>query len=119
MDLSDPNDRCRVDGDTQLKRDARVAELRAAQVPFRVIAARLGISLGSVQKALRRWQERQARLAELAADDDGDDDDVLGVPFSRLTDAELARLERVEIERDLAEDPDNALAKYRLRHLPR
>jgi transposase-like protein len=37
--------------------DARVAELRRAGVPFRVIAARLDMSLGSVQKSVRRTRE--------------------------------------------------------------
>jgi hypothetical protein len=37
--------------------------LRAAGVPFRVIAARLGMSLGSVQKSVRRSAAMRAKLS--------------------------------------------------------
>jgi hypothetical protein len=59
----DPNMRRRLDGQEMLHRDEQVARLREQGVPFRVIAARLGCSLGSVQKALRRVQARRADRA--------------------------------------------------------
>jgi DNA-binding CsgD family transcriptional regulator len=116
----DPNDRRRVDGDTQLKRDAEVARLRDAHVPFREIGRRLGMSLGSVQKALRRYQMRQAQLAELerGLEDEGGDEDEFG-PFSGLRDEELTRLNLAEVLKDLAADPTNELALHRLRYIPR
>jgi S1-C subfamily serine protease len=46
--------RRRLDGDQMRQRDAAVARLLAAHVPYRVIAARLDMSLGSVQKAVAR-----------------------------------------------------------------
>ncbi len=52
--VKNPNDRRRVDAETQRNRDAEVLRLREARVPFRVIARRLDMSLGSVQKALAR-----------------------------------------------------------------
>ena len=58
MELAnDPNDRRRIDAEAQRDRDAEVAKLRRQGVPFRVIAARLGVSLGCVQKAVRRAQQ--------------------------------------------------------------
>ena len=59
----DPNDRRRVDAETQRSRDAEVARLRRQGVPFRTIAGRLDMSLGAVQKSLRRAQ----KLAEAMA----------------------------------------------------
>jgi hypothetical protein len=109
--VKDPNDRRRVDGDMQLKRDAQVAALREAHVPFRVIAKRLGMSLGSVQKALRRWQRRQAELEELAEEEPG--------PWDGLSSEQLHRLELAECLKELAADPADELALYRLRHIPR
>jgi DNA-binding CsgD family transcriptional regulator len=49
-----------VDPETQRNRDREVAQLRREGVPFRVIADRLGMSLGAVQKALRRAQKLPA-----------------------------------------------------------
>src|SRR6478736_4189450 len=61
MELANgPNDRRRVDAETQRKRDAEVAGMRRAGVPFRTIAERLNMSLGAVQKALRRSQNLAA-----------------------------------------------------------
>jgi hypothetical protein len=56
----DPNGRRRLDGHAMLERDEQVAKMREQGVPFRVIASRLGCSLGSVQKALGRAQARRA-----------------------------------------------------------
>lgn len=64
MDLiNDPNDRRRVDAETQRDRDAEVARLRRAGVPFRSIAERLNMSLGAVQKSLARAQKLADALA--------------------------------------------------------
>ena len=49
-------------------------------MPFRVIAARLGCSLGSVQKAVRRVQARRAERV-LAAPAGVDDEPVRSVRF--------------------------------------
>jgi hypothetical protein len=58
MDLpNDPNDRRRLDAEDLRNRDAEVARLRGHGVPFRVIAARLNMSLGAVQKSVRRAQK--------------------------------------------------------------
>ena len=56
----DPNDRRRLDAEAQRNRDAKVARLRAADTPFRVIAARLNMSLGGVVRALARSQKPAA-----------------------------------------------------------
>jgi DNA-binding CsgD family transcriptional regulator len=50
----DPGSRRRLDGDQMRQRDAAVARLLAAHVPYRKIAARLDMSLGSVQQAVAR-----------------------------------------------------------------
>jgi hypothetical protein len=50
------------------QRDAEVVRLRAAHVPFRAIAERLNMSLGAVQKALRRYQKREHELSPELAD---------------------------------------------------
>jgi cyanate lyase len=113
---SDPTVRRWADRDTMLKRDAEVARSRALDVAFREIGRRLGMSLGSVQKALRRYQQRQA---ELAARVDADDDDDEDTPFSRLTPEELVRLELAGCLEDLAADPGNPLALYRLSPIPK
>jgi hypothetical protein len=68
----DPNMRCRLDGQAMMDRDEQVARLREQGVPFRVIAARLGCSLGSVQKAVRRVQARRADRTAASADVDDD-----------------------------------------------
>lgn len=54
----DPSARGRLDGDAMIKRDREVARLRRQGVPLRVIAARLGMSLGSIQKSVRRNASR-------------------------------------------------------------
>ena len=56
----DPTDRTRLDGEAMRERDDRVAALRRQGVPFRVIAARLGMSLGSVQKSVRRTNAKNS-----------------------------------------------------------
>jgi hypothetical protein len=53
----DPNDRRRADAETRRNRDAEVARMRRAGVPFRTIASRLDMSLGAVQKSVRRAQK--------------------------------------------------------------
>jgi DNA-binding CsgD family transcriptional regulator len=65
----DPNTRRRLDGQAMMDRDEQVARLREQGVPFRAIAARLGCSLGSVQKAVRRARARRADRASAAVDD--------------------------------------------------
>jgi DNA-binding CsgD family transcriptional regulator len=50
----DPDYRRRLDAEAMRERDARIAKLLRSRVPFRVIAARLGMSVGSVQKAVAR-----------------------------------------------------------------
>ena len=52
----DPGARSRLDGQAMRERDEQVAKLYRAGVPFRAIAARLDMSLGSVQKAVQRIQ---------------------------------------------------------------
>ena len=69
----DPNMRRRLDGQELLDRDQQVATLREQGVPFRVIAARLGCSLGSVQKAVRRAHARRAERVLAASADDYDE----------------------------------------------
>lgn len=73
----DPNGRRRLVGQEMLDRDEEVARLREQQVPFRVIASRLGCSLGSVQKTVRRVQARRAEQV-LAASAHVDDDSPVG-----------------------------------------
>ena len=43
--------------------DAEVARMRASGVPFRAIAAAMGMSLGGVQKSVRRAQKVADALA--------------------------------------------------------
>jgi hypothetical protein len=50
----DPDTRSRLDGEAMAQRDTQIAALIAAHTPYRVIAGRLGISMGSVQKAVAR-----------------------------------------------------------------
>ena len=85
----DPNMRRRLDGQEKLDRDEQVARPREQGVPFRVIAARLGCSLGSVQKAVRRVQARRAERV-LAAPAGVDDEPVgrCGSPWSMSSTSE-------------------------------
>ena len=73
--------RRRLDGQAMLHRDEQVATLREQGVSFRVIAARLGCSLGSVQKALRRVQARRADRALAGSADDVDEEPVGSIRF--------------------------------------
>ena len=50
----DPGARRRLDGDAMLERDAAVARLLRAGLTYRAVAARLKMSLGSVQKSVKR-----------------------------------------------------------------
>ena len=100
----DPNVRRRVDADTQRRRDAEVARMRQAGVPFRTIAARLDMSLGAVQKSVRRAQ----KLAHAIAG--GEPGDVVAA----VCDNELKCYD--------AQTPEDverlsALERWRLRHL--
>ena len=60
--------RRRLDAEQMAQRDAQVAKLLAAHVPFRTIASRLDMSVGSVQQAVRRLRgqvpvrERKVRV---------------------------------------------------------
>ena len=93
-----------VDAETQRRRDAEVARMRRAGVPFRTIAERLDISLGAVQKALRRAQ----KLADALTG--GEPGDVVAA----VCDDELKCYD--------AQTPEDveqlsALERWRLRHL--
>jgi IS30 family transposase len=88
----------------------QVAALREQHVPFRAIASRLGMSLGSVQKSLRRWQQRQAVLEELEEQ---------AAPWESLSPEQLHAMELADCLGELAADPTDELATYRLRHIPR
>ena len=102
---NDPNHRRRVEPETQRARDAEVARMRRAGVPFRTIASRLDMSLGAVQKSLRRAQ----KLAEALAG--GEPAEVVAA----VLDDELKCYDvtcAADVER-LSE-----LERWRLRHLP-
>ena len=98
------NDRRRVDGQTQRNRDAEVARMRRAGVSYRAIASGLDMSLGAVQKSLRRAQ----KLADAMAG--GEPGDVVAmVCDDELKCADVQTPEDVE---RLSE-----LERWRLRHL--
>ena len=50
----DPGARPRLDGEAMRERDARIARLRRQGVSQRLIADKLGISTGAVQRAVAR-----------------------------------------------------------------
>ena len=100
----DPNDRRRVDAEIQRNRDAEVARMRRAGVPFRTIASRLDMSLGAVQKAARRAQ----KLADAMAS--GEPGDVVAVLDDELRAADVTWVA------DIAKL--SPLEHYRLRHMP-
>ena len=100
----DPLDRRRVDGQAQRNRDAEVARMRRAGVPFRTIAERLDMSLGAVQKSVRRSQ----KLADAMAT--GQPGDVLAAGDDELKAADVICIADIERLSDLE--------RYRLRHLP-
>jgi len=50
----DPGASRRLDGDAMLERDAEVARLLRRGWTYRAVAAQLGMSLGSVQKSVKR-----------------------------------------------------------------
>lgn len=56
----DPGQRKRLDAEQMRRRDAQVARLLKARVPFRTIAERLDMSLGSVQKTVLRLRAAPA-----------------------------------------------------------
>jgi DNA-binding CsgD family transcriptional regulator len=111
-----------VDRETMIKRDAQIAAWRAQRplVPFREIARRLDIALGSVTKGLRRHEERQAMLAALGTNgDNGDDDDDWDndwrdTPLSKMTDRQHAEWDLNRCLSVLAVQPGNALELFRL-----
>ena len=106
MELANrPNDRRRVDAETQRRWDAEVARMRQAGVWYRTIARRLDVSLGAVQKSVRRSQ----KLAEAMAG--GESGDVVAV----VCDDEL-RAADVTCVADIAKL--SPLERYRLRHMP-
>ena len=100
--------RRRLDGQEMLDRDEQVARPREQGVPFRVIAARLGCSLGSVQKAVRRVQARRAERV-LAAPAGVDDEPVGSVRFAVVDEFD----ERVELFTDERGKRFNLLDLYR------
>jgi len=96
------------------QRDAEVARLRPAHVPFRAIAERLNMSLGAVQKALRRYQKREQEISpELA------DLDAVAARYGLAGINDTSHAETVAVLATLAADPTNELELYRVRHLPR
>lgn len=113
-----PNDRRRVDPEAQRNRDAEVARLRRAGVPFRTIAERLGMSLGAVQKAVRRYQ----KLADAFAT--GQAGDVLWALSAEdvTVVADIGRLDALEYHRLNYFEPDSpqrvALAGWLASHSP-
>lgn len=115
MDFTkDPNDRRRVDAETQRNRDAEIARLRRANVPFRVIADRLNMSVGAVQKALFRAHKAEAAMAR----EPTEELERLESTSTRGLSAEaLVELERAMCLAELGADPTNELARYPLRHL--
>jgi len=70
------------------ERDEEVARLRERGVPFRVIAKRLGCSLGSVQKAVRRVEASRAAVVDADGDSplllDDDDGPIGRVQFAGM-----------------------------------
>jgi hypothetical protein len=50
----DPGARRRLDPEAMRERDALIAKMLAAHVPYRRICARLGMSYGSLQQSVRR-----------------------------------------------------------------
>lgn len=66
----DAGTRRRLDAERMAARDAQIATLLAAHVPYRRIAARLDMSLDSVQQAVRRLRgevperERKVRVPQ-------------------------------------------------------
>ena len=115
MDFTNPpNARRRVDAEAQRNRDAEVARMRRAGVPFRTIASRLDMSLGVVQKSLRRSQ----KLAEAMAT--GEPGDVVAVVIDdELKAGDVRRPEDVErlteFERWRLQHPDRQLGRSRAR----
>jgi hypothetical protein len=111
----------KADDETRRRRDAEVARLRSQRVPFRVIAERLGMSLGAVQKAVQRSQRLAVAVAtgdpdfvtELI-DIDIDDDDGPAEPLTISRSEQIARLLRQLGQGDREMDD---LVMYRLRHL--
>jgi hypothetical protein len=94
--------------------DAEIARLRSqgVPVPYRAIAKQYGVSVGAVQKAEARAQKRQAEL-----DDEIDElDELAGITGVNLDPSPDEY--RAELEAELAADPGNELARYRLRHVP-
>jgi DNA-binding CsgD family transcriptional regulator len=77
----DPGTRRRLDAEQMAQRDAQIATLLAAHVPFRTIASRLDMSLGSVQQAVRRLRgqvpvrERKVRVPHHKSRFDRDTDE--------------------------------------------
>jgi serine/threonine-protein kinase len=98
----DPDDRRRLGPKQQPRRDAEIARLRRQNPPvsFRSIAERLGMSMGSVQKAKKRQgkldQEISNELDSVLATYDGDglaaEDVQTAADCERLNDLELHRL---------------------------
>jgi hypothetical protein len=113
----DGNIRRRLDGQEMMERDAEVARLRQQSVSFRVIAARLDMSLGSVQKAVDRVKRRAQAVKDLVEDDDDaldplplDDDQPVGsVRFVGVDEVDL----RVELFADERGRRFNLLDLYR------
>ena len=77
--------------------DAEVARMRASGVPFRAIAAAMGMSLGGVQKSVRRARKFADALAT------GSPGDVVAVVDDELTcedvqtPEDVQRLNKLEI----------------------
>jgi len=134
----EPPHRRRLDPEQVRKRDAEIMRLTDLDVPYRQIAVLLDCAEGTVQNVQRRelkkrekamkkeqkqreQQQREQQQHELDDElDDLDDelDDITGSAIDKMTEQQLIDLERTAIMADLAADPTDALALYRLRHLP-
>ena len=104
--MKDPNDRRRIPQEQMNRRDAEVARMRRAGVPFRAIAERLNMSLGAVQKAVKRGQ----KIADAAAT--GEPANVLVAVDDKPT------ADDVRTVADVARLRANTLELYRLTFVP-
>jgi DNA-binding NarL/FixJ family response regulator len=88
--------------------EQEIWDLHAAGYTIRAIARELGYPRTTVHRVVQRLR---ASLAETL--------DAITARCVDLTDDELIELERAVNAADLAADPDDELALYRVRHLPR
>jgi hypothetical protein len=66
----DPGSKRRLDGEAMRERDAQIATMLRAHVPYRTICSRLDMSYGSLQQTVRRLRgevperERKVRVPQ-------------------------------------------------------